>query len=104
MSRFTQPSRRKSGEYHPTSDERTNAKIEATIAGARIYCEMKDQGESFDDFCWSFTNGNVLKSDGRSRIVTTPLSEQISKEMKRRGFEFVGPTIVHACGCRRPAS
>ena len=75
---------------------RARAKIEATIRGAQIYGEMKKQGESFDDFCWSFTSGKVVKSDGRSRIVTTPLSEQISREMKRRGFKFVGPTIVYA--------
>ena len=75
---------------------RARAKIEATINGAQIYCEMAAAGESFDDFCWSFTNGKVIRSDGKSRIVTTPLSEQISKEMKRRGFKFVGPTIVYA--------
>lgn len=75
---------------------RARAKIEATIRGAQIYCEMERQGERFNDFCWSFTDGKVVRSDGRSRIVTTPLSEQISKEMKRRGFSFVGPTIVYA--------
>lgn len=75
---------------------RARAKIEATIRGAQLYCEMQERGESFAEFCWSFTNGKVIKSDGRSRIVTTPLSEQISREMKRRGFKFVGPTIVYA--------
>jgi DNA-3-methyladenine glycosylase I len=75
---------------------RARAKIEATIRGAQIYMEMEKQGESFSDFCWSFTNGQVIKSDGRSRIVTSPLSEQISAAMKRRGFKFVGPTIVYA--------
>jgi DNA-3-methyladenine glycosylase I len=75
---------------------RARAKIGATIRGAQIYCEMESQGESFSDFCWSFTNGKVVKSDGRSRIITSPLSGQISKEMKRRGFKFVGPTIVYA--------
>jgi len=75
---------------------RARAKIEATIQGARIYCEMADRGESFSEFCWSFTDGRVIRSDGRSRIVTTPLAETISKEMKRRGFKFVGPTIVYA--------
>lgn len=95
---------------------RARAKIEATIQGARIYCEMKDRGESFNDFCWSFTGGKVLKSNGRDRQVTTPLSEEISREMKRRGFKFVGPTIVyawmqavgivndHSAGCFRRAS
>ena len=75
---------------------RARAKIEATIRGAEIYCEMEARGESFNDFCWSFTNGKVLKGDGHNRLVASPLSEQISKEMKRRGFKFVGPTIVYA--------
>lgn len=75
---------------------RSRAKIEATIAGAKIYCEMMDSGDDFAKFCWSFTNGNVLKGDGRTIPAHTPLSEQISKELKRRGFKFVGPTIVYA--------
>jgi DNA-3-methyladenine glycosylase I len=75
---------------------RARAKIEATIRGAQIFCEMEDRGDSFADFCWSFTGGKVVKGDGRSWIASSPLSEQISKEMKRRGFKFVGPTIVYA--------
>jgi DNA-3-methyladenine glycosylase I len=75
---------------------RARAKIEATIRGAQIFCEMEEQGESFADFCWSFTDGKVLKGNGRSVMATSPLSEKISKEMKRRGFKFVGPTIVYA--------
>jgi len=75
---------------------RARAKIDATIRGAQIFCEMEDRSERFDDFCWSFTNGKVLKGDGRTVLASTPLSEQISKEMKRRGFKFVGPTIVYA--------
>jgi len=75
---------------------RARAKIDATIAGARTFGEMEGRGERFADFCWSFTDGKVLKGDGRSVPASTPLSEQISKEMKRRGFKFVGPTIVYA--------
>lgn len=75
---------------------RARAKIVATIEGARIYNEMAARGESFDDFCWSFTGGKVVKGDGKSFPTQTALSEQVSKEMKRRGFKFVGPTIVQA--------
>jgi DNA-3-methyladenine glycosylase I len=75
---------------------RARAKIDATIRGAQIFCEMEDRGESFRDFCWSFTDGKVVKGDGRSWIASSPLSEHISKEMKRHGFKFVGPTIVYA--------
>lgn len=75
---------------------RARAKIEATIRGAQIFCEMEERGESFSEFCWSFADGKVLKSDGRKWIASSPLSEQISKEMKQRGFKFAGPTIVYA--------
>jgi DNA-3-methyladenine glycosylase I len=75
---------------------RSRAKIEATIAGARIYCSMEDAGEGFDAFCWSFTEGKVLRRSGGALPSATPLSERISKELKRRGFKFVGPTIVYA--------
>jgi DNA-3-methyladenine glycosylase I len=75
---------------------RGRAKIEATIRGAQIYCEMADRGESFEAFCWSFTDGKVLAGNGRRRVTSSALSERISKEMKRRGFKFVGPTIVYA--------
>ncbi|WP_019938794.1 DNA-3-methyladenine glycosylase I [Bordetella sp. FB-8] len=75
---------------------RSRAKIEATLGGARIYCDMQANGLQFSDFCWSFTQGKTLPSDGGTRVASTPLSEQISKELKRRGFKFVGPTIAYA--------
>lgn len=75
---------------------RARAKIEATIRGAKIYCDMQDQGEDFSQFCWSFTGGVPILSDGKNWAASTPLSETISKELKRRGFKFVGPTITYA--------
>lgn len=75
---------------------RSRAKIGATIAGAKIYCDMARRGEDFAEFCWSFTEGKVLVGDGRKVPVSTPKSEEISKELKRRGFKFVGPVIVYA--------
>ncbi|MBB3035082.1 DNA-3-methyladenine glycosylase I [Alteriqipengyuania lutimaris] len=75
---------------------RAQAKIRATIAGAQIYCDMRDRGESFDAFCWSFTDGKVITNLGTEWIASSPLSEAISTELKRRGFKFVGPKIVYA--------
>jgi len=75
---------------------RAQAKIRATIAGAQIYCDMAERGEGFADFCWSFTDGQPITNPGLAFVATSPLSETISKEMKRRGFKFVGPTIVYA--------
>jgi DNA-3-methyladenine glycosylase I len=75
---------------------RARAKIEATIRGAQIYIDMANRGEHFADLCWSFTNGQPLRGDGRTALASTPLSERISKDFKARGFKFVGPTIVYA--------
>jgi DNA-3-methyladenine glycosylase I len=75
---------------------RATAKIEATITGARIFCEMRDRGEDFGALCWSFTDGRVVKGTGSTFPSQTVLSAVISKELKRRGFKFVGPTIVYA--------
>jgi DNA-3-methyladenine glycosylase I len=75
---------------------RSRAKIESTIKGAQIFVEMRENGEDFADFCWSFTDGEVLHGDGIELPAKTPLSEEVSKELKRRGFKFVGPTIVYA--------
>jgi DNA-3-methyladenine glycosylase I len=75
---------------------RSRAKIQATINGAKIFCEMADRDDDFGDFCWSFTEGKVLQGDGKKFPVSSVMSERISKELKRRGFKFVGPTIVYA--------
>jgi len=75
---------------------RARAKIEATIAGARIFCAMRDRGEDFAAYCWSFTDGKVIRGDGVSLPAKTELSETISRDLKSRGFKFVGPTIVYA--------
>jgi DNA-3-methyladenine glycosylase I len=57
---------------------------------------MADERETFEQFCWSYTDGRALMNSGRRRITSSPLSERISRDMKRRGFKFVGPTIVYA--------
>jgi DNA-3-methyladenine glycosylase I len=75
---------------------RSRAKIEATIGNARIYLEMERAGEDFAEFCWDFVDGEPLRGDGVEIPPKTPLSEEFSKELKRRGFKFVGPTIVYA--------
>lgn len=72
---------------------RSRAKIVATVVGAQIYCDMQDAGDSFADFCWSFTDGKTVTGSAAAR---TQLSAAISTQLKRRGFKFVGPTIVYA--------
>lgn len=75
---------------------RSRAKIEAAIGNARALLAMRDQGEDFADFCWSFVGGKPLVGDGVHLPAQTPLSVEISSALKARGFKFVGPTIVYA--------
>lgn len=74
---------------------RSRAKIEATIASARIFLEMRQAGIEFSDWVWNFADGKPIQNTG-SVPVSSPLAEMISKEMKQRGFKFVGPVIVYA--------
>ena len=57
---------------------------------------MRDAGEDFADFCWSFVDGAPLKGDGVHLPAKTELSEEVSKQLRKRGFKFVGPVIVYA--------
>jgi DNA-3-methyladenine glycosylase I len=75
---------------------RSRAKIEATIAGARIYEEMKQSGEDFSKFAWSLAGGKPIKNKTGEVPAKTALSEDISAALKKRGFKFVGPVIVYA--------
>jgi DNA-3-methyladenine glycosylase I len=74
---------------------RSRAKIEATIGGARAYLAMKKAGEDFSAFVWGMAGGKPLQTSGEV-LAKSPLSEEISKAFKKRGFKFVGPVIVYA--------
>lgn len=74
---------------------RSRAKIDATIAGARIYLAMKDAGDDFSGFIWGIAGGKPLQNNGQVRA-STPLSEELSGVLRKRGFKFVGPVIVYA--------
>ncbi len=75
---------------------RSRAKIEATIGNARAYLAMAEAGEPFGPFVWSLAGGKPIQNDVEPRPASTPLSEEISKTLKKRGFKFVGPVIVYA--------
>ena len=74
---------------------RSRSKIEATIGGARAYLDMQSSGLAFSEFVWKFVDGKPIQNVAPFPT-TTPLAQTISKELKRRGFKFVGPTIVYA--------
>jgi DNA-3-methyladenine glycosylase I len=78
---------------------RSNAKIDAAISGARIYLDMRERGEDFSQFLWSFTNGRVIQNSWTEIgqvPAQTKVAEEMSKALKAKGFKFVGPVIVYA--------
>ena len=78
---------------------RSNAKIDAAVASAQIFLEMRDRGEDFSEFCWGFVGGAPIQNSwtGFGEVpAKTPLAEEVAKALKARGFKFVGPVIVYA--------
>jgi DNA-3-methyladenine glycosylase I len=78
---------------------RNRAKIEATIKNAQAFLALREEGESLSPFLWRFVDGapKVNHFKTLSEILPeTPESKAMSKELKRRGFGFVGPTICYA--------
>jgi len=74
---------------------RSRAKMEATIGGAQAFLQMEKQGQSFADWVWKMAGGQPIQNTGPLRA-TSPLAETFSKELKKKGFKFVGPVIVYA--------
>jgi len=78
---------------------RNRAKIESTIDNARAFLKVRDEFGTFDRYIWGFTGGKpiVNKWKRRSQLpASTPVSEAMSKDLRKRGFRFVGPTICYA--------
>ncbi|ENZ83294.1 MULTISPECIES: DNA-3-methyladenine glycosylase I [Caulobacter] len=77
---------------------RSNGKIDATIAGARIYLDMRERGEDFGRFLWDMVGGAPIQNRWRAGEVPaqTPLAVEMSKALKAKGFKFCGPVIVYA--------
>jgi DNA-3-methyladenine glycosylase I len=75
---------------------RSRAKINSAIKGAQIWLEMRDIGEDFSAWLWSFVGGAPLQHEGGPRPTRTPESEAMARALKQRGFTFCGPVIVYA--------
>ncbi len=78
---------------------RNRLKIEATIGNAQAYLGLQQRGLSFTDFLWKFVDGHPVRNAWRRSEqvpVSTPISDRLSKELKRCGFRFVGSTIMYA--------
>ncbi len=78
---------------------RNGSKIRAAVTNARAFIMVQEEFGSFSKYIWSFVDGSPVQNDWnhlKEVPATTPVSEALSKDLKKRGFKFVGPTVVYA--------
>jgi DNA-3-methyladenine glycosylase I len=78
---------------------RNRLKVEAAVINAQKFLDVQNEFGSFDKFIWQFVEGKPIQNKWRSPNLvpaTTPESDAMSKELKRRGFKFIGSTICYA--------
>jgi DNA-3-methyladenine glycosylase I len=78
---------------------RNRLKVESTVDNAARVLEVQEELGSFDAYLWAFVDGEPIVNQWRTMSelpAETDLSKAISKDLKRRGFRFIGPTIVYA--------
>lgn len=78
---------------------RNKLKVRAAVSNAIAFLKVQKEFGTFSDYIWSFTNGKVLDSKPQTMSdipATSPESDALSKDLKKRGFKFVGSTIMYA--------
>lgn len=78
---------------------RNRLKVNGVVKNARAYLAIRDSGSTFDQFLWEYVDGEPIQNHWKSHTqvpATTPLSDRLSKDLKRKGFTFVGSTICYA--------
>lgn len=78
---------------------RNRLKMRAAVDNAQVYLALRDEGKTLDGLLWQYVEGQPVINHYRSIAevpATTPVAERISKDLKKRGFRFVGPTIMYA--------
>lgn len=80
------------------SDEgiiRNRLKIRASIKNSRIFRDIQEEYGSFDSYIWGWTGGKIIHENDPA-VTTSPLSDAVSRDLKKRGMTFVGSTIIYA--------
>lgn len=75
---------------------RNKLKINATINNAKVFIEIQKEYKTFSNYIWSFTNNQIIKNMDDTLKVSSDLSDEISKDLKRRGMKFVGTIIIYS--------
>lgn len=75
---------------------RSRGKISAAINNAKIFIEIQKEFGSFSNYIWGFTDNKVIKNTSGILPASTPLSDRISKDLKKRGMKYMGTIIVYS--------
>lgn len=78
---------------------RNKLKVNGFVKNARAYLALRDAGQSLDNYLWDFVDGKTIQNNFESASqvpANTPVSDAMSKDLKKRGFTFVGSTICYA--------
>ncbi|WP_332878884.1 DNA-3-methyladenine glycosylase I [Massilia sp. S19_KUP03_FR1] len=75
---------------------RNRLKVAATITNAQAYLRLRAQGQTLDSYLWAFVDGQPIVNRSGERFAKTELSDRLSKDLLKRGFKFVGSTIIYA--------
>ncbi len=78
---------------------RNRLKVAAVVENAKVFLSLKDQGINFSDYIWQFVDGNPIQHQPatlKQVPASTPISDAMSKDLKKKGFKFVGSTICYA--------
>lgn len=75
---------------------RNRLKIKAAVKNAQIFIAIQKEFGSFSQYLWQFTNHHIILTKGDEQIITTPLADEISKDLKKRGMQFVGSVIIYS--------
>ena len=75
---------------------RSRSKINSAISNAKIFIQIQKEYGSFSKYIWSFTDGKIIKNKNDKFEVSTPLSDKISKDLKKRGMKYVGTVIIYS--------
>lgn len=78
---------------------RNKLKVRSTVSNAQAFIKVQEEFGSFDSYIWSFVNGKPIINQWKTMSeipVTSPISDKLSKDLLKRGFKFVGSTIMYA--------
>lgn len=75
---------------------RNRLKVAATITNAQAYLRLRAEGQTLDRYLWAFVDGQPVVNRSGEWLAKTALSDRLSKDLLKRGFKFVGSTIVYA--------